>query len=510
MASRTATVLSIAILAVAGVLLYATRLGDVPVYMMHDEAQGALQAHSIATTGRDLSGRLLPLYFTEPEFPPGRDPALIYVTALALKVLPFNEAGARTATALIAVLNVVLTFFVGRRLFNSTAMGLMAGGLLLFTPVHFIRGRLLLSPLYTIPFILAWLWCLARFEVQPTMRRLSAAAITLAAGCYSYLAAVVMMPLYLMGTLLIGMRRLGLAPAMKAGAAFAGVLLPMVLWYVTHPERNQQIVSAYQLDAAARSPLARWISLYWSFFDPSFLFVTGDSSLINSTRTAGFFPMAFAVLLPIGVVALVRARQPVQLAVAAGFLTAPLVSIISGAVEMNRVMFAIPFGVLTAAYGARALLASASVAARALAGLLLISVPLQFAGFYTTYMGGYGVASAGWFAGSAREAVRAAMSQAGSSEAPIYVSGQIEWVHRTWRFYAIADGRTDMIERVRFVTAAPEDAEAGAIFLCPEGGADCQASASWQAVDTVTSVDRSRTFHVLRRTAQIAAPPIRE
>src|SRR5688572_31289717 len=108
------SLLLLALLAVAGIALYATRLGDVPAYVMHDEAQGALQAHAIATTGRDLSGRLLPLYFTEPEFPPGRDPLLIYVTALGLKVLPFSEAAARTPTALIAVLNVVLTFVVAR------------------------------------------------------------------------------------------------------------------------------------------------------------------------------------------------------------------------------------------------------------------------------------------------------------------------------------------------------------------------------------------------------------
>ncbi len=88
-----------------GTFLYARALGYVPPYLIHDEAQGALQAHAVATTGRDLTGRLLPMYFTEPEFPPGRDPALIYVTALGLTVLPFTEAGARTPTALVGVLN---------------------------------------------------------------------------------------------------------------------------------------------------------------------------------------------------------------------------------------------------------------------------------------------------------------------------------------------------------------------------------------------------------------------
>jgi 4-amino-4-deoxy-L-arabinose transferase-like glycosyltransferase len=492
-------VVSIALLAIAGGLLYLTRLGDVPAYVMHDEAQGALQAHSIATTGRDLSGRLLPLYFTEPEFPPGRDPALIYFSALAYQVLPFSEAGIRIPTAAIAVLNVILVFVVARRLFNSVPMAVVAAALMLLTPVHFIRGRMNLSPLYTIPLILVWLWLFLHLAAAPTSRRLVAAAVTLGIACYSYLAAVVMMPLYLLGTLAVAWRRLGLAAAIKAGIAFALTLLPMVFWYVTHPERNQQIVSAYQLDASTRSPLARWLGLYWSFFDPSFLFVTGDTSVMNSTRNAGLFPFAFAVLLPIGLVALLRTKQPVQIAISAGFITAPLVSIISGAVEMNRIMFAIPFGVLTAAYGAWTLLQSRRLGARVAAALLLVTVPIQFAYLYANYMGPYRLASASWFAGSAREGVRAAMDEAQGTSGPIYISSHIDWVHRIWRFYAISDGRIEMIARAAYVAAPPSDSPPGSLFLCAAGAADCSASAAWQPVAAVTSIDGSRTFNVLRR-----------
>ena len=504
MMSRTSTVLAMVLLVVAGALLYATRLGEVPVYVMHDEAQGALQAQSIATTGRDLSGRLLPLYFTEPEFPPGRDPALIYVTALGLKLLPFSEAGVRAPTALVAVLNVVLMFFVARRLFQSTAMGLLAAGMLLFTPIHFIRGRLLLSPLYSIPFILAWVWALARFEADRTPRKLAIAAIWLGLGAYSYLAAVVMMPVYLAVTLAIGYRRLGLAAVVKAAAAFAATLIPMVLWYLTHPERNAQIVSAYQLDANAESPLTRWIGLYWSFFDPSFLFVTGDASLVNSTREAGFFPMVFAILLPIGLYGAVRSRQPVPLAMAIGFLTAPLVSMISGAIEMNRVMFAIPFGVLVAAYGAHMMLRARLVAIRAAAILLVLAIGWQFAGFYSGYFGGYGRTAVPWLAGNAREAVRALMAHAAATQGPIYISQEIEWVHRTWRFYAIADQRLDMIGRASyFLETAPSDAAPGASLMCPASTARCQALSrnGWTDVATVTSLDGLRAFTLLERAA---------
>ena len=497
------TILCVALLILGGTWLYATRLGEVPAYVMHDEAQGALQAHSIATTGRDLAGRLLPLYFTEPEFPPGRDPALIYVTALVLQVVPFSEAGVRTSAALIAVLDVVLMFLLAQRLFHSTAMGLVAAALLLLTPIHFIRGRLLLSPLYTIPFILAWLWLLWRFTMQPTTARLAACAVVLGLGTYSYLASVVMMPVYLLITLAIGFRRLGLMPALKSSVAFAITLLPMVAWYVTHPERNAEIVNAYQLDISAASPLGRWLRLYWSFFDPAFLFVSGDPSLINSTRESGFFPLAFAALIPIGLYGLVRAKQPVPLAIAAGFVTAPVVTIISGAVEMNRVMFAIPFGVLAAAYGAHALLGSSRVAVRAVAVLLLLSVAAQFNGLYSGYMGAYRMTSAYWFSGNPREAFRSLMGRAAGTSGPVYVSSEIDWANRIWRFYAIADGKTDMIPRASYVHFPPADAVAGTLFLVPSGSnrVDVARRAGWDEVETVTSIDGSRSFSILRRAA---------
>jgi 4-amino-4-deoxy-L-arabinose transferase-like glycosyltransferase len=492
------TILCVALLVTAGSWLYASRLGDVPAYLLSDEATGAVQAHAIATTGRDLSGRLLPLYFTQPEFPPGRDPLVIYLTALVLKVAPFSEAGVRATVVLIAVVNVALMFLVAQRLFQSTAMGVVAALLLLLTPVHFMRGRLLLSPITTIPFILAWLWALWRFTVQPTSARLAAAALVLGFSTYSYLAAVVMMPIYLLITLAIGFRRLGMRPVVQAGAAFIITLLPMVAWYLTHPERNAEIVSAYQLDG---SPVARWIRLYWAFFDPAFLFISGDSSLTNSTREAGYFPMAFAVLIPIGLYSLVRSMQPVSLAIAGGLVTAPLVTVISGALEMNRVMFGLPFGVLAAAYGAHWLLQNTRRVGKAAAIILLASVPWQFVAFHSGYMGPYRLASAQWFAGSAREGVRALMRNATGTTGPLYISSEIEWVSYTWRFYAIADAREHMIGRVEYTSTPPPAAPPGALLLLRSGSAHARAArqAGWDEVEVVSSIDGARLFDVLRR-----------
>jgi 4-amino-4-deoxy-L-arabinose transferase-like glycosyltransferase len=505
MTTRITTALIAATIALGATFLYARALGTVPPYLIHDEAQGALQAYAIATTGRDLSGRWLPMYFTEPEFPPGRDPALIYVTAIGLTWLPFTESGARTPTALVAVLDVVLMFFAARAIFQNTWLAVLAAGFLALTPIHFIRGRLLLSPLYSIPFVLGWLWAFGRFEQQPSSGRFVAASGWLALGMYSYLAAVVMMPLYLLMTIATAARSLRWRSVSLAGATFAVCLLPMAAWYVTHPERNAQIVSAYQLDAGGSwlSAVGNRLSLYWRFFDPAYLFVSGDASMINSTRTAGLFPMAFAILLPLGLIAITRARRPMGWIIAAGFLAAPVVSVISGGIEMNRVMFVIPFAVLVATHGVNALWDGRSAAPRLLAALLVASIAGQFTGFYRQYMGdGYRTGAATWFSGNVREAMRELIARSGSEE--IYISREIDWAHRMWQFYAIEAGRLDLMPQTSYVTEPPAAAAPGSKWLCPADSQRCAAlatSGTWRNVVTVPSVDGTRSFIILERTA---------
>jgi 4-amino-4-deoxy-L-arabinose transferase-like glycosyltransferase len=503
------TVLIVAAIVVGAALLYIPALDYVPPYLIHDEAQGALQAQSIATTGRDLSGRVLPMYFTEPEFPPGRDPLLIYWTALGLKILPFSEAGARTPTVLIALLDIALMFFAARAVFQSTTAGVLAAVLLALSPVHFIRGRLLLSPLYSLPFVLAWLWSLARFQAEPTPRRFVAACVWLALGMYSYLAAVVMMPLYLAMTIAVAARSLRWRGVVIAGVTTAACLVPMAVWYVTHPERNAQIVSAYGLSAGASGSVfeaintaaIKYLHLYWSFFDPSYFFVSGDSSFVNSTRQSGLFPLAFAILIPTGLAAAIRSRQPLKWVIAAGFFAAPLVSVISGAIEMNRVMFAIPFTVLVAACGVMGLLERKGLVPRAVAALLVLAIPLQFAAFHRGYMSSaYRLTAAPWFSGSVREGLRELIARSDAST--IYVSQDIEWVHRMWRFYAIEAGRTDVLERTIYFRDPPAEVAANAKLICPEESPRCRAiagSGAWRNLVSVPSIDGSHRYLILER-----------
>ena len=408
---------------------------------MHDELQFSLQARSIAESGHDLAGRRFPVFFTEPEFPPGRDPVIIYTTAAALRFLPFSQSGVRLPTALVGALNVALMFIAGWLLFGNPWLGLLAAALLAFTPIHFIRARLVLSPFYSIPFILGWVIALALYLRSGSRRALVAAAACLALSVYTYLACTVMALAYFAITLFLAMRREGWKMAAPLMVTAAILLAPMLIWYATHPERYAQLIEAYRLYGSGTTggtPVLapgtpngpqNWIGLLWRFFSPDFLFLSGDSSLINSTRSAGLFPIAFVVLIAAGVWSAVRSSDVMARVVLAGLLTAPLASVVSGAVEMNRIMFVIPFGVLMAAIGAVELLKGAR-SRRVIAVLMLIAVAVQFAMFHRQYMRDYPVQAGKWFGGNVRGAVLETIKGSGTA----YLSMGIPMAQRYWSF----------------------------------------------------------------------------
>ncbi len=500
-------IVAAALLVVAAGVIYTRGLAQSPPYLMHDELQFSLQARSIAETGHDLAGRTLPVFFTEPEFPAGRDPVLIYFTAAVLQVLPFTQESVKSAVVLIGLLNVALMVLAGWKLTGHLWFGVLAGALLALTPIHFIRARMVLSPFASIPFVLGWLLALAIYLRSGSRRALLAACAAAALSMYSYLACVVMAPIYIAVALWIGVRREGKAVAVPVALVVAAVLVPMAIWYVTHPERYAQVVEAYRLYGHGTPTVAapvlapgtptgpqRWLALGWQFLSPDFLFLSGDSSLVNSTRTAGLFPLAFAALMLAGVWRALVTTDDAQRVAVIGLLTAPLASVLSGAVEMNRIMFVIPFGAVMAAYGAWHWLQRGG-GWRIASVLLLLSIPVQFAGFYRDYRESYPSQASKWFGGNVRDAVREVAAGTG----PVYFSTHIPFANRYWSFYAPA---TERGRQLLAFESAPADAPTGARAACAVGDAGCLALAhapGWTQVAVVREPSGEESFHIYAR-----------
>jgi 4-amino-4-deoxy-L-arabinose transferase-like glycosyltransferase len=493
-----------AVLAVGTLLFYVVDLGHAPIYLHPAEVLFALQAHAIATTAHDLSGRLLPLYFQMA--PIGANvwfqPVIVYFIAPFLRVLPMTEWAVRFPSAIVGVIDVVLIYLVALRLLNGKRWAVTAAVLLALTPAHFIHSRVAMDYLYPVPFVLVWLLCLLRYLDRPRARMLFLATSVLGLGVYSYIASVIMMPFYLALTwvaLFEGGER-SKRPYIIATAGFVWPLALVVFWLSRHPSIVTETLSRYELGSAVaaseaagrfalptvveqlRQPLRFFnitgrVSLYWYFFDPSYLFVMGSyANIINSTRRVGVFLVPLLVFVPAGIGYLVTARRRLTaILLIVGFLSAPLaaVLVVPEPYAIDRELVLLPFAVLIATFGVRAMLLARTRMWRIAAAGLLALIPLHFAFFCTDYWRDYPLRVAYWFEGDHRAALETMIArQPTAGPSRVYFSEGLPYIDAYWRFYLIKNHRQDLLGRTIYLKSDDNLAavtQPGSLLLVRDG-----------------------------------------
>jgi hypothetical protein len=526
--------------------LYAWRLGGAPIYLSPDEAIIAVDAHTLASTGRDVHGRLLPLFFQIQL--PGESrmgwftPIIFYLSALVLQVLPLSEGVVRIPTMIVGVTNVVLMYFIGRRLFRTEPLAIAAAALLALTPAHFILSRYALDYLYVLPFVLGWFLCLLTFLDTRRPALLLAGTLLLGIGVYSYIAALVLMPLYFLATCIVVFREPRRFQLL--GLCAAGFGLPLLMlggWLIAHPTAFADTAARYDLYDTKHLSALRGLraffsyanvdhlaSLYWSFFNPSFLFFSGDRQMMFSTKLIGIFTLPIAILLPVGIYAVLsRPLTTPATLVFLGFVTAPLAALLGGEDQaITRAVTLLPFTVLLATFGIELLwsanlgwLSARRVADRfslsRLAAIgLLVLVPAHFALFCRDYFTDYRLRSSIWLGGNLRGALETLIDMERQQQTPrIYfailasTSGLMDirnrWMGSYWQFYLIKNRREDLLARSGpFEMGHLRDVPAGSLVLANIGETNMDSlvkSGELKRVRTIPEVAGPDFFSILQR-----------
>ena len=431
-------------------LLYFYRLGSAPMMIGGDEAYFASHAHAIATNGRDLDGRFLPLFFRI-DIRTWYQPLLVYLMAAVFSVVQVSEAALRTPTALIGVIDVLLVYAVALRLLRRQRDAVIAAIVMALAPAHFILARQGLDYIAPLPFVLGWLWCLLAALDTGRRRFAAAAGLLLGIGFYSYVAAWVVMPCCLLITLAAlasNERRVRLGTA-----AVIGFLLPLMLlvvWLQLEPDTLNTIATRYGVgnggslrNAFRYFVVQRRLSLYWDYFDPVYLFLAGSPNVTMSTGKAGVFLVSCGILLPIGIYDTLR-RRDARLIVLAGFLLSPLAPVLidtGNAIQRSLVM--VVFGAILSAIGASVLLADPRRLTRVVCTTLLLAMPIQWAYFSHDYFSAYRIRAAGWIDPVNFNAVIGAILSAGPSTpvSRVYLSEALDDGEARWRFYLAKYGR---------------------------------------------------------------------
>jgi 4-amino-4-deoxy-L-arabinose transferase-like glycosyltransferase len=523
-------------LAVFGAV-YLYGLDHAPVYLGGDEAHFAVHGHAIAQDGRNLDGMRFPLFVNlwdplgdqQPLDLKKRwyQPMLFYITALELTVLPLNEWTLRLPVALIAGLLIPwMMFMVGRRLLRDEQLALLAAGIVALSPTHLILGRQALDYVLPLPFVLGWLWYLLAYLENGRPRDAFIGGVLLGVGFYSYIASWIFMPLCLaLGWVAYARSRHGARQAcLWSAAGFALPLLPALPWFAAHPEMLRDTFARYQTDSTNTTTLVERITAvvfsrswstklqdYASFFNPVILFVRGGPVPTTSLGRAGFFLLPVAVLLPIGLIALLKRRMAAgsALVLVAGLLLSPVPALFAGEPGMiQRSLFMLPFAAFIAAAGGGALRDSARGWLRTGAVLLVAAMPVQFAYVYFDYFTHYKLRSAFYYDAVAFGTVADHLVAAASTRdiPAVYLMHDLDDAGSKWRFYLIKHRREDLLTKTHYVDAGD------AVVASPPPGAylvmysaqqvlkDLLASGRWRVVRSILDVDNREAAIILEAT----------
>lgn len=294
-----------AALLAAGLGLGLAWLDRAPSGWRPDEVVSLVDAWSLAQTGRDHLGHLLPLGAFE-AYGDWISPLLTYLELPIVALLGPQPFAGRLMTALFGALAAPLCYRLALAL-GLGAPGALCAGAVALSPWQIFLSRNGLPPAL-VP--TCWALCLlAAVRLAQHGGRREALVFGLAAGLALYSYPTMKLAVPLLGALAaaLTLARHG-RPALRRcwpGALLAGALwLPFVCVTLFNPASSTRLDQA----AIAAGSAAEWLAIWWRgyrvYFQPEFYYVAGDGNPIRGVPRYGAELLASAPLVLLGLLGL--------------------------------------------------------------------------------------------------------------------------------------------------------------------------------------------------------------
>lgn len=332
-----------------GFLLRFYNLAGVPPSLSHDEVAIGYNAYSILKTGKDEYGTSWPLLFRS--FDDYKLPGMIYLTVPSIAIFGLNEFGVRLPSALLAVLTILVFYFLVKEVFSTYRLSLIASLLLAISPWHINFSRQSFESNGALSFLVIGVFFLVRSLKNP--KSIIVSAFFLALSAYFYYSVRLVIPFILFVFLLAQWRFVKRNFTTAITALIFGIFLisPVIPLFLSQGGLARvSMVSvandtSYRLrkdnynDILAKSgnSLMRFIynpttalivtagENYWKNITPQHIFESGTGSrgLIYKWEIPFFL---------FGIVVLLTLKNPLRWIFVAWLLTAPL----TGAFSTNQ------------------------------------------------------------------------------------------------------------------------------------------------------------------------------
>jgi hypothetical protein len=342
---RLQPIVTACLLAGLTLLLYGFRLTAAPV---------TPEESAFNTSAQHLRAGATPLFFHVRE-EHWLQPLAVYANGV-MRAAGGDDMAGRVASAALGAADVGLVFLIAHLITERVWIGIVAALVLMATPAHWSLAQRGTDAIFPAPFALLWLWNTLLFLKRDSMQSLAVAAAALGVAVYSHPAAP-LTAVYLWTLTLVVARRRNRVRLLAATLVFVAAWLPAAWWFFRHPDTYADTFGRWFVFAAhARDPIAGLqaqinsntlgvrASLYWGFWDPSWLFFAAKdtaapmlllslplvvlgivSCLRQADRSVGAILLGSALILPI---AGATFGVPHYLSEAAGVV--PILALLSG------------------------------------------------------------------------------------------------------------------------------------------------------------------------------------
>ncbi|MDO8619189.1 MAG: glycosyltransferase family 39 protein [Candidatus Daviesbacteria bacterium] len=312
----------------------------IPPAISWDEAAVGVNAYSMASYAHDEWGKFLPLVFKS--FEDDKNPVHIYSTAVFVKILGLSNLSVRLPAVFFGTLNVLLIFFLGRKLFNSKWVGLTAAFFLSISPYALQFSRFNHEANFALFFFMLGLILFYR-GLEKRNFLLSLSLLSFGTSLLSYHSAKAVVPPILLllflfyfkkllkvkNYFILGLFFLGLIglvfilnPALSGAARIQQTAIPQNIIYQT---------DFYKL---TKNETLGWLQVfgnrYLTHFSETYLFISGDRIARHSIQTVGEFYKIDAIFLLLGLLLIIKQRKKEYFLLLAWALLAPIPAAASG------------------------------------------------------------------------------------------------------------------------------------------------------------------------------------
>jgi len=365
--SKKLTMILLGIIVIFSILLRFVKLGSFPPAITWDEAAVGYNAYTIWNWGKDEWGKRFPLTFKS--FGDDKNPVHIYTTVPFVGIFGLNEYATRAPAALFGVLNVVVIFFLGRFLFKSNLVGLLASFFLAVSPFNIQFSRFSHELNFAIFFWMAGMMCFYK-GLKDKKWYILLAFLFFGIDLLTYHSAKIVTPFLLFLLIVLNFKKL---LKMKNYFLWGGVIYTFFICLLSfHPELlggarfSQNMIgekeilktSLYQKSNNKLFGMGEIVvNRYIEYFKPQFLFVSGDPVQRHSIQTMGTFYWLDLPFLVFGFISLltrlIKKREWHLFVILAWILLAPLPGAVSSSfTHAARAMFLTGSLTLISALGA--------------------------------------------------------------------------------------------------------------------------------------------------------------